>query len=72
MKRKKLNLAKLKLNKEVISDLSQEKIVGGATMPWETCGQTCQASCFCTQFNCPSRDPNGITCVLTCVTTVCK
>ncbi|SKA48195.1 hypothetical protein SAMN04488128_11037 [Chitinophaga eiseniae] len=72
MKKRKLTIPKLFLHKAVISDLSQQKITGGATLPWETCGQTiCQASCQCTQFNCPSRDPNGVTCVLTCITTVC-
>lgn len=71
MKKKKLHLPKLTLHKDVISDLSQEKMVGGATMPLETCGYTCGASCWCTQLNCPSRDPNGVTCVPTCVTIVC-
>ncbi|NML39142.1 hypothetical protein HHL17_18215 [Chitinophaga sp. G-6-1-13] len=48
MKKKKVNLPKLSLNKEVISDLSQDKIVGGvATIREQTCLRTCGGSCLC-------------------------
>ncbi|MBC9910302.1 class I lanthipeptide [Chitinophaga varians] len=48
MKKKKVNLPKLSLNKEVISDLSQDKIVGGAvTIREQTCLRSCAASCLC-------------------------
>lgn len=58
MKKKKLNLPKLYLNKEVISSLSQEKIVGGATVREQTCFQTCFVSCFCSlrEDGCPTAD----------------
>ncbi|WP_212005923.1 class I lanthipeptide [Chitinophaga sp. HK235] len=63
MKKKKLNLRKLTLNKEVISDLSQQQIVGGGTMPWDE-------TCFCTR-DCVSWDVNGPTCFLSC-RSVCR
>ncbi|MGN7820501.1 hypothetical protein HGH92_06005 [Chitinophaga varians] len=63
MKKKKVNLAKLSLNKEVISNLSQKKITGGATynggfcsvvgcqpqtQPLVSCFEVCMPSVFCT------------------------
>nr|WP_295876734.1 class I lanthipeptide [uncultured Chitinophaga sp.] len=59
MKKKKLNLSKLTLNKEVIGNLSQEKITGGVSSPRLTCNltclrtclQTCLDSCFCTEIS---------------------
>ncbi|NLR68464.1 hypothetical protein HGH92_29430 [Chitinophaga varians] len=58
MKKKKVNLSKLSLNKEVISDLSQDKIVGGAiTVREQTCLKTCFASCFCSILDvCQTQD----------------
>ncbi|MBC9933527.1 class I lanthipeptide [Chitinophaga qingshengii] len=47
MKKKKLHLPKLSLSKEVISNLSQERIVGGATVREFTCIQTCRNTCYC-------------------------
>ncbi|QJB31114.1 class I lanthipeptide [Chitinophaga oryzae] len=55
MKKKKVNLSKLTLNKEVIGNLSQEKITGGISSPrltcLRTCLQTCLDSCFCTEIS---------------------
>lgn len=57
MKKKKLNLSKLSLNKEVISHLSQEKMLGGAaTVLEQTCRRSCFTSCLCTLFNCVTKD----------------
>ncbi|MBC9933522.1 class I lanthipeptide [Chitinophaga qingshengii] len=46
MKKRKLNLSKLTLNKDVISSLTQEKILGGATVE-QTCRRSCNGSCLC-------------------------
>ena len=62
MKKKKVNLAKLSLNKEVISDLSQEKITGGAP----TLIATCFATCVHTRFDCPVPTLKGHSCVDLC------
>ncbi|MBC9910300.1 class I lanthipeptide [Chitinophaga varians] len=58
MKKKRLNLPKLSLNKEVISELSQDKIVGGAvTILEQTCRRTCGASCLCSLLiKCVTQD----------------
>jgi len=47
MKKRKLNLPKLFLNKEIISSLSQEKIAGGMSAPLVTCLETCVLTCGC-------------------------
>ncbi|MBC9933523.1 class I lanthipeptide [Chitinophaga qingshengii] len=59
MKKKKLNLSKLFLNKDVISHLSQEKILGGAATVLE---QTCRRSCYASCIACVTKD---VSCVVT-------
>ncbi|WP_206156081.1 class I lanthipeptide [Chitinophaga fulva] len=66
MKKKKVNLSKLFLNKEVIGSLSQEKIVGGATVLEQTCRQSCFGSCLCTQINCLTKGDTCNSCIVTC------
>lgn len=61
MKKKKVNLSKLSLNKEVISHLSQEKITGGAPTRIMTCLGTCN-----TVFDCPMPTLKGHSCVDLC------
>ncbi|QJB31115.1 class I lanthipeptide [Chitinophaga oryzae] len=68
MKKKKLNLPKLSLNKEVIGQLSQDKIMGGATVLENTCRRSCFQSCitcFVTCLNCVTLD-------VSCPVTACK
>jgi hypothetical protein len=70
MKKKKVNLAKLSLNKEVISHLSQEKVTGGATA--NTCYKTCLQSCLCSVFDCQPQTQVKVSCLMVCgVTELC-
>lgn len=62
MKKKKVNLPKLALNKEVISDLSQEKITGGAPTRVVSCIRTC----ILTVYDCPIPTLEGHSCVDLC------
>ncbi|NML39143.1 hypothetical protein HHL17_18220 [Chitinophaga sp. G-6-1-13] len=64
MKKRKLNLAKLSLNKEVISSLSQEKVTGGATA--NTCFKTCVQSCLCSVFDCQPQTQIRLSCLVLC------
>ncbi|MBC9910303.1 hypothetical protein [Chitinophaga varians] len=61
MKKKKVNLPRLALQKEVISYLSQEKITGGAPTIIRTCTGSCQPSIDCTQ---PTL--RGNSCIIWC------
>ncbi|RBL88073.1 class I lanthipeptide [Chitinophaga flava] len=56
MKKKKMNLPKLALNKEVISSLSQEKIAGGASAPGDNYVQSLHATYLCSVFDCATYD----------------
>lgn len=62
MKKRKLNLPKLSLNKEVISSLSQGKITGGAGTQLQTCFGTCHG----TLIDCPGPTVRGTSCVIPC------
>lgn len=63
MKRKKLNLSKLSLKKDVISNLSQLRLMGGAS----TTTNTYFASCLCiTAVDCPTRKDSCNFCTANC------
>ncbi|NML39141.1 hypothetical protein HHL17_18210 [Chitinophaga sp. G-6-1-13] len=62
MKKKKVNLPKLSLNKEVISYLSQEKITGGVPSRY----RTCIGGCTETVFTCTIPTYQDLSCVVAC------
>ncbi|MBC9933524.1 class I lanthipeptide [Chitinophaga qingshengii] len=67
MKKRKLNLSKLSLKKDVISNLSQLRLVGGAS----TTTDTYFASCLCiTAVNCPTKRDTCNFCTADCPPTL--
>ncbi|MBC9933534.1 class I lanthipeptide [Chitinophaga qingshengii] len=62
MKKKRLNLPKLSLSKEIISSLSQEKITGGATI------NTCYKTCI---YNCQPPTLRQLSCICPVTTDLC-
>ncbi|MBC9933525.1 hypothetical protein [Chitinophaga qingshengii] len=74
MKKKKLNLPQLTLNKAVISNLSQDRITGGASSPRITCFETCVQTCLETcQFGCSVSEVSqmGTSCAGCNTTMIC-